>query len=135
MIQTAQPDHPVFRKLINNGNEDLYESLLMERRDFAYPPFCRTIELTIKDQNQARAIKMAILLSDELRKGLSGCQTSIPVTPAVDRIADRHIRKIRVNIPKDRSLSGNRTRLKEMVHSFEKSHRYESHISIDVDPV
>jgi hypothetical protein len=57
-----------------------------------------------------------------------------PYKPAVDRIEDLHIRKIRVCFKKDRMLSQNKSRLREMIAIFEKENRYPDHIIIDVDP-
>jgi primosomal protein N' (replication factor Y) len=130
VIQTSQPEHPIYQSIISSGEQDFCHTLLSERKDFDFPPYTRIIELTVKDTFEDRADRMSRKLSHEL----NGFTITGPYSPAVDKIADRHIRKIRISLKKDRSLALNKARLDEAVIRFEKSEKYEGHISIDVDP-
>ena len=58
-----------------------------------------------------------------------------PYSPAIDRIADHHIRKFRLSVKKDRNLSEKKRLLKTHVAAFEKDSKYEGYITIDVDPL
>jgi hypothetical protein len=57
-----------------------------------------------------------------------------PYAPAVDMIADNHIRVIRISLSKDRMLSTHKKRIADAIREFEKKGKYDGHISINVDP-
>ena len=83
---------------------------------------------------------MASRLASQIRadrpepEGILNDPVTGPYAPAVDRIADMYIRTIRVSLKKNRQLSSEKAALKSMVDKFEKSERYEGHITINVDP-
>ena len=130
VIQTSQPEHPIYQSMLTDGPESFNERLLAERKDFDFPPYTRNIELTIKDTYEDRAERMAIKLAGMLtRFSITG-----PYAPVVSKIADMHIRKIRLSLKKDKELIANKTGLKKIVESFEKAQKYAGHIIIDVDP-
>lgn len=138
VIQTAQPDHPVYKQ-ITSGDGNSMERLMQERKDFGFPPYSRIIELTIKDIHEGRLSRMAEILASRIGLQLTG-QSDIlspvtgPYSPVVDKLADHHIRKIRICLKKDRMLSANKSALKTIVSKFEKEQKYEGHIVLDVDP-
>ena len=132
VIQTAQPEHPIYSRLMNNDVEAFNMQLLQERKDFSFPPYSRIIELTVRDIYEDRATRMANILAGELR--LHFTDMTGPYAPVVDKIADQHIRRIRISLKKDRNLSAYKQKLNETVSLFVKKHRYDGHITIDVDP-
>lgn len=142
VIQTSQPDHPIYRML--DGSSDITGSSLMtERKDFGFPPYSRIIELTVRDLYEDRADRMSSRLVAGLNRIFTtACSTSLlsaaPVTgpyrPVIDKVGDQHIRKIRISLNKDRLLSRKKSDLKNMLEAFEKENRYTGHITIDVDP-
>ena len=130
VIQTSQPEHPIYTSILTDGPESFNERLLAERKDFDFPPFTRNIELTIKDLYEDRAERMAARLAERLEKyNMTG-----PYAPVISKIADMHIRKMRLSLKKDRNLVAKKIELKKIVESFEKAQKYTGHISIDVDP-
>lgn len=141
VIQTSQPEHPVYQSIINNEASDFNTYLLIERKDFMFPPFTRIIEITIRDIYEDRADRMARKLGDNLRKAMTPPGTSMladpitgPYVPAIDKIADRFIRTIRICLKKDRKLAEEKKKLMKVIQDFEKSQKYDSHITVNVDP-
>ena len=145
VIQTSQPEHPVYNKLHASGKEtgDYMNDMLQERHDFNFPPFSRIIEITFRDAYEDRAQRMASKLASLLNQhfGASGRRTALdtapvigPYAPVVDKIADQYIRTIRVSLKKDRDLLKHKNALRGIIAAFEKSEKYPDHISIDVDP-
>lgn len=142
VIQTSQPEHPIYRQL--EEHLDITSTRLMtERKEFGFPPYTRIIELTVNDLYEDRLERMSAALSEMLKNAFgtgpdSGFMATDTVTapyrPVVDRIADRHIRKLRICFKKDRQLTSNKKQLKELVSNFEKAKKYEGHIVMDVDP-
>ena len=130
VIQTSQPEHPIYQSITTDNPQSFNHRLLMERKDFDFPPFTRIIELTVKDLYADRAERMSLKLATALQNySING-----PYAPVIDRIADRYIRKIRLSLKKDKSLVSKKEYLKKKIEEFEKTYRYEGHITIDVDP-
>ena len=130
VIQTSQPEHPIYQSILKDGPDAFNERLLAERKDFDFPPYTRNIELSIKDIYEDRAERMAQKLAEALKKySLTG-----PYAPVISKVADMHIRKIRISLKKDRDLITKKVELKKIIELFEQSQKYPGHISIDVDP-
>ena len=135
VIQTREPEHPVYTRLQGSGDEDL----LAERKLFGYPPYTRLVHITLKDSNEKRLD----FLSKELRNALLAAFSTVdtppavvgPYAPAVDRIAGESIRQIRVTFARNKALTSLKQLLKETLLSFGKERKYTAHITIDVDPV
>ena len=150
IIQTACPDHPIYRSLSTAAERNSYENGLMEeRKEFAFPPFSRVINVNIKDKDERRIERMSTNLGLVLRgEGAFDGETAShgvicrngqinitgPITPAVSKISDEHIRTIRVTLPKDRRLVQRKAALKAIVLKFGENNSYSDHINIDVDP-
>jgi primosomal protein N' (replication factor Y) len=135
IIQTAQPDHPIYQNLKTNNSKDYSLQLLEERKDFNFPPFCRIIELTLRDGNEKRAYAMSLKLAEQLSSIFSMETLTGPYQPAVDKIENEHIWKLRVNLPKNKVLNTNKLMLTKAISDFEKSNKYTGHITLNVDPI
>ena len=141
VIQSSQPEHPVYQKIASNQTAYFSNDLLLERKDFDFPPFSRIIEICIKDNFEDRAVRMSTRLADKLRRRFSlegQSMLSDPVTgpysPVVDKVADQFLKHIRVSMKKDRALTANKAVLWDLIRRFETENRYDGHITINVDP-
>ena len=121
-IQTAQPDHPVYKMLVSGEPQLQKSSLMQERKDFDYPPYTRIINLLFKDRNLARITRLSSKLSLMLRsEGIfpgKGVQVSAAFAPAVDKVKDEYLRTIRVTLPRDSFLHSNKEKLKTRKKNF-----------------
>ena len=135
IIQTAQPEHPIYQNLKTNSSKDYSLQLLEERKDFNFPPFCRIIELTLRDSNEKRAYAMSLKLAEQLKNTFPLEAVTGPYQPAVDRIENEHIWKFRLNLQKNKILNTNKQRLTQTISDFEKSNKYTGHITLNVDPI
>ena len=146
IIQTTQPDHPVYRFLEGAG-DGLGTRMLEERRMFSYPPYSRIINIVMKDSNGPRIEKLSRELSVAVAGALGTTATLIPAptashvmvvgpySPAPDRLAGQHIRHIRVSLLKDANLTKRKEALKAATESFAREKSWAGHIILDVDPV
>lgn len=116
-IITRESDHSVFAA-INSGTE----ALLEERKAFSFPPYSRLVDLKISDSFPDRAARMCKELEKSIRQ-LGLCT----VMPGVDGL--------RLVFAKDRHLVTRKELLRSLISDFEKTHKYVSHISLDVDPL
>lgn len=141
VIQTSNPEHPIYQQIISIHPDDYIHALMQERKLFRFPPFTRIVEIIIKDKDKKRAGLMGGRLQEALEKRLSEAnpgfrfsQITGPYAPAVDKIADQNILVIRINLNKDRTLSEMKRGIKESISAFEKTNGYDGHITVNVDP-
>ncbi len=121
IIQTSQPDHPIF----NNAGTP---ALLEERKEFDYPPFLRLIEITIKDRYKERLSTRCKEVEEII------CSAGItnylgPIAPPIDRTQGEYISLFRIKLNRNAKLSY----IKKLL--LNKTERLEGEIIIDVDPV
>ena len=135
VIQTREPEHPVYTRLQGSDDGDL----LAERRLFGYPPYTRLVHITLKDGNEKRLDFLSRELRTALLAAFSGVDTPPavvgPYAPAVDRIAGESIRQIRISFPRNKALTALKRTLAQAVSDFGKERRYTAHVALDVDPV
>ena len=137
VVQTSQPQHPVYRSLTGEDSRGSTQSrLLAERKLFGYPPYSRVVNCVVKDYSLPRAEAMCGALAATMRNsGLSaGVRIEGPYSPTIDKVSGQNIRIIRLLLPKDRSLAANKKALRNAVERFEKERKYPAHIALDVDP-
>ncbi len=128
VIQTREAAHPVFSRLA--AGEDAVGPMLEERRIASLPPYTRLLHLSVKDTDAARVDALSRELAAAIPLPLVG-----PYTPAVaERQPGKHVRQIRIMLPRDKALKERKTQLKALVQAFEKTHKYLGHITLDVDP-
>ncbi len=70
MIQTYNPDHPVFKLIAENDSAQVYSHLLAERQKFHYPPFVKLIMIEIKHRREDKTDRCSQFLGSVLRKYL-----------------------------------------------------------------
>lgn len=131
VIQTSQPEHPIYQRIQSNESASFCNDLMAEREAFLFPPYSRIIEITVKDKYEDRVERMSRRLADMLR---SEHHITGPYTPVIDKIADQFIRSIRISLKKDRTLKSRKDSIQATVMEFEKNLKYQGHIIIDVDP-
>lgn len=134
IIQTYNPYHSVILDVIDNNYLKSYKSILLERRNFNYPPFYRLVEISLKYKeynllNEASDV-LARMLREQFGKNILG-----PEYPIVSRIKNKFIKSILVKIPRDKSLIKSKVILSENITAFKKLQSYKSvQIVLDVDP-
>lgn len=132
IIQTSQPQHPLYQRLLCDKAGDYCMELMDERRDFGFPPFSRIVTLTIRDRFEDRAQRMSAGLARAISAAVPG--VTGPYTPNPDKKADNYIRHIRISLKKDRNLYTYKKAIRNQTAVFETKEKYAGHITIDVDP-
>ena len=146
LIQTATPDHPVYKYISSDHQDDsLSDAILSERYAFGYPPFSRIVAVSVRDRDEGSAAALASGLAAAIRNafGIRGLARSKedqvavigPYAPGVDRVLDLYIRQIRVSIMKNPALKSNKSRLADIVEAYGKENSCSAQLSLDVDPV
>ncbi len=128
VIQTAQPNHPVYASLL--AETDITATLLDERKVFGYPPLTRLINVYIRHSNEARVESLAQALAYEL----ADFKLEGPALPPIDKEAGQHVRVLRLALPRDKSLTQSKRLILKKIRLFESTQSCPSAITIDVDP-
>ncbi len=138
VIQTSQPDHPVYKSVRGlTDNLSSTSNFLSERKLFGYPPFTRAVNVLLKDYSAKRVDYMSQCLYEALALSGNNGRFSLagPFTPPVETVSREHIRIIRILLQKDRYLKANKEAVADCIEAFEKERKYHSHIALDVDPI
>ena len=101
IIQTRQVQNEVLKAVASNDYEGFYNSQIIEREQFSYPPFSRLIKLTIKHK-QPEIINQVSAQFSQLLKRQLGARVLGPETPFVSKIKNYYLRNILVKMEKDK---------------------------------
>lgn len=137
IIQTFQPDHPVFQDVIKHDYISFYNRAIRERKQFYYPPFVRQIQIDIRHTQFAISEEAAKLVAMELISKFGNDRILGPTVPGISRIRNQYIHIIYIKLEKDIKLATSiRKTIRDIVLEFGKRHRLSGlRFSIDVDPV
>lgn len=134
IVQTWTPDHPIFNHLINHDYEGFYMSQILERKQFAYPPFTHIIYIYLKHRDSRVLQTFSNTYANRLRQ-LLGTRVSGPDQPKVARVKSLYIQKIMVKIEANASIK----KLRELLRNVYKEMATDpamktSTVYYDVDP-
>ncbi|HZV71863.1 MAG TPA: primosomal protein N' [Saprospiraceae bacterium] len=135
MIQTFQPEHPVFQDVVNSDYASFYKREIKEREIFRYPPFVRQIAISIKHRQADISRDAADLLVTEFKPKL-GNRLLGPSVPTVARVRNQYIHMVFIKIERDPKLMSEvKNALKAFQNGIVKRKLLSTvRISIDVDP-
>lgn len=134
VVQTSDPEHPVFAALSEQGYQHFATAQLRERQMFNYPPFSRLIRITLRHISPEQLAKAGSLLGVELRSKFGG-RVLGPVTPLVDRIRQEYIVQIIIKIENGASFSRAKEIVSDHLTALQKSPTTKGLTTIcDIDP-
>ena len=131
VIQTSQPEHPVYQRIIAGDGPGFHGDMLVERRDFGFPPYTRMVEISVRGYREEKVIRV----SSDMAAALSGVADVIgPYSPAVDKVADQFVRIVRISLRKDRNLYERKDKIRKIVNDMERVVGRDCVITVNVDP-
>lgn len=135
IIQTSQPEHKIIRQVLKNNFIGMFKEQLSERHEFAYPPYVRLLELTIKHKMSNVANDAAQLLCRELRTVIPNIPILGPQPPVVNRIQNMYLQNILIKLPKDKSLNQHKANILNRIDAIKTQREFRSIVvQINVDP-
>jgi primosomal protein N' (replication factor Y) (superfamily II helicase) len=135
LIQTAFPNHQVFKSLIAHDYQKMMNTELYERKMLEYPPFVHLINIHVKSVNQIELIKKTQLLFSDLYREF-GKLVSEPAIPVVEKRGRMFERFIQIKIPKNARQNQNKRILHKLINGFSNSAMGRSlRVFLDADPV
>lgn len=97
VIQTTDPQNPIFGFVRNHDYEGFYRAQLRERELFRYPPFYRIIGITLRHHELSRLEAAARTLHERLSLSF-GNRCSGIVVPAISKVQNQHHRQLTLKI-------------------------------------
>lgn len=134
IVQTGDPDHWVIQKVMEHDYIGFYESEIIERNNYFYPPFFKIIEITLKHKDENKLNLAAAELADKM-KSLFKERVLGPEYPVVRRIHNLYLKRITLKIERSANDKKVKMRLQEMIDQFYISPSNKSvRVVVDVDP-
>lgn len=135
ILQTKSPDLPIIQQVVHNDYQSFYNDLLVERRDFHYPPFYRLIYVYLKHRDENIVNTAGLELGSRLHE-VFGDRILGPDKPAVARVKTLSIRKIMLKLEIGIDYARVRQSLHNTIHELLKDKRYGAlQVYFDVDPL
>jgi primosomal protein N' (replication factor Y) len=103
IIQTSQPSHKILNFVVNNNYSSFFNSEIVERFEFSYPPYYKLIKLTIKHKKQEILSLGADAFANELVKNIKGIVLG-PEDALIGRVQNYYIKEILIKIEKGEAL-------------------------------
>jgi primosomal protein N' (replication factor Y) (superfamily II helicase) len=137
LIQTGSPQNRILQFVINNDYEGFYESELIEREGYSYPPFTRIIEITVKDVDQTLAHQAANKLAEALSVRLGRERVKGPEKALVERIRNKFLFEVWLKLEKDKmNIQATKEYLKKEIVNLVTDKKFKSvQVIVNVDAV
>lgn len=135
IIQTHNPEHAVIQYVMANDYDAMYNSQILERRNFKYPPFYRIVKLTLQHKEEDTLNKAASELARILRISF-GKRILGPEFPSVSRVRNNYLKNILIKFERSSNLIVMKEKLRNSCNEFVMISEFKQiRIIIDVDPV
>lgn len=136
LVQTSQPSHPVLGYVQQHDYKSLFADELEKRRQFAYPPFTRIIQLVFKHKIKEVVEQAAHHFTDALKNRYNPFLVG-PAEPVINRIRNLYLMELLIKLPRDgRLIAQCKQDVLHQVALLHNEKRYRSVVLVpDVDPV
>jgi primosomal protein N' (replication factor Y) len=135
LIQAYTPSHPILGMVLQHNYEAMYQSQLLERERFNYPPFCRIVQLSLRHVDANLVNKASDELVKKLRK-LFGKRVLGPEYPVVSRIRNQYLKNILLKFERGIPLPQAKDEIRNAIIKLNALPDFKSvRVVIDVDPM
>ena len=127
-IQTGQPHHPVFQRLVNGSQDEAgaVKDSLDERRNFKFPPFVRLVQITVRDRSEGELWHV----SREIVEILGKCGVK-----DFDKVEGEQETRFWVKLARTSGAAPVKRELRIRLEALELRFKRKPQIIIDVDPI
>lgn len=135
ILQTKQPDLPLIHQVVRNDYVSFYNSQVLERREFHYPPFYRLINIYLRHKDNNLVESAANVLGNRLRQWF-GIRLLGPDRPSIAKVKQQNIRKLVLKLENGIDIKKVREYLLLAQSQLLADRRYTSiQMYFDADPV
>lgn len=135
IIQAYDTSHRIISQVIRNDYEEMFNTEILERRNFHYPPLYRLIQLDVKHKDLSKLVTIAVSLGKLLRSQF-GERILGPEAPMISRIRNYYIQTILIKVEKEGvSVQKIKEALQQILINFDTIPANKGvYMHIDVDP-
>ncbi len=134
IIQTYKPKSAIIQSVANDQQEAFYHRELQERKEFAYPPYLKTVRLCLRHSNAKRTYDAAYALKGIIERE-PHVQLLGPEPPLIARAKNQYRLDFLIKYRKDRNYQTLKDRLHILVrHFFRRKEHQAVRFYFDVDP-
>jgi primosomal protein N' (replication factor Y) len=136
IVQTHDPEHPLYKALLQGDYASFIEDQLLERKQFGYPPFTRLIRIEAGHQDRPTVLQFARALGIRIRE-LQGIKVLGPEEPTIARLKNLWRQELLIKVPRQaKDVSGIKNALAQIVQRLLQEKGYRSmRLTLDVDPL
>lgn len=135
IIQTTDTDNPVLNFVKNHDYEGFYNWEIEARRKYNYPPFCRIVNIYLKNKDPRQVDEAAVVFAKALMQTF-GSRILGPEKPFVSRVATYYVQQIMMKVESSASMQKVKHILRTIYESLARDPRIKSSvIYYDIDPV
>ena len=135
ILQTKSPNIPLIQQVVQNDYAGFYRSLIAERQQFNYPPYCRLIYVYLKHRSDGVVETAGIEMASRLRQWFSS-RVIGPDKPSIAKVKSLSIRKLIIKLELGINMAEVRKYLALAQQQMLQDKRYSSlQIYYDVDPL
>jgi primosomal protein N' (replication factor Y) len=137
LIQTSNPEHPIFERIINNDYLGMADNELRERKRFNYPPYSRIIEIIFKHKEKEKSLQVANAFAIEIKRVLSAEMVLGPEESLISKIRNEYLHHILIKVERGKiNLSYVKELLSKVALSIQSGKDFKAcKIVFNVDPV
>ncbi len=136
IVQTYTPYHSVIRNVMENNYSELYQSEILARKNFNYPPFYKLINITLKHPNKSLLDSCAEGFGIALKGELTEERVLGPEYPAISRINKFYQKSILIKFEREVSAKQIKEILNKWIATYKKEKAFSSiRFNVDVDPI
>lgn len=103
LIQTTDPKNEIIARVVNHDYTGYYDREVEQRREFAYPPFTRVINIYLRHRDERTLIDLTVRYTQEMQR-VFGNRVLGPETPFVGRVSNYHIRTLMLKVEAGASM-------------------------------
>lgn len=135
ILQSFIPTHQVLRDVVMDNYDSFYAREIQERKEFNYPPFFRTINITLRHKKFNVVEEASRIMAANLKKQI-GSRLMGPAQPSVARVRNMYIMHIFIKMEKNpRVIRWIKDLILAEKHLFADTTGFKSvRVKIDVDP-
>lgn len=135
LIQTYQPENPIFNQIQTNNYQAFFNQDMTERHAFNYPPYVRLIRIIIKHPDLNTCTQAANILTKKLKLRMQN-RILGPDTPSIGRIQNKHIKQILVKIETNANIQHAKQIIHDEIQGVTSQRPYNTtQIHLDIDPI
>ena len=135
IIQTHNPHHTTIRDVMDNDYLNMYNTEILNRRNFGYPPFFRLISLTFRYKDRTVLDACCDGFAINLKREIGEERILGPEYPGIARINNLYNKKILIKVEKEISIKNIKKVIQNWMNIYKKDASFKYvRVIVDVDP-